>query len=64
LGADAGSKPQADSHPFQEVGNGDYLSIALDGKFVYLSHDDGEGHRNEWREGIAENGHEKTATSF
>lgn len=30
--------------PFQEVGNGDYLSIAPDGKVVYLSHDDGEGH--------------------
>lgn len=33
---------------FQEVGNGDYLSIDLDpnnyGKIVYLSHDDGEGH--------------------
>jgi cell wall assembly regulator SMI1 len=33
---------------FQEVGNGDYLSIDLleenYGKIVYLSHDDGEGH--------------------
>ncbi|HEX6169515.1 MAG TPA: SMI1/KNR4 family protein [Chitinophagaceae bacterium] len=33
---------------FQEVGNGDYLSIDLTpssyGKIVYLSHDDGEGH--------------------
>ncbi|MDO7886256.1 SMI1/KNR4 family protein [Hymenobacter cheonanensis] len=33
---------------FQEVGNGDYISIDLAprsyGKIVYLSHDDGEGH--------------------
>ena len=33
---------------FQEVGNGDYLSIDLTdlnfGKIIYLSHDDGEGH--------------------
>lgn len=33
---------------FQEVGNGDYISIDLSsdtyGKIVYLSHDDGEGH--------------------
>jgi hypothetical protein len=33
---------------FQDVGNGDYLSIDLApdnlGKIVYLSHDDGEGH--------------------
>ncbi len=33
---------------FQEVGNGDYLSIELApinyGKIIYLSHDDGEGH--------------------
>ena len=33
---------------FQEVGNGDYLSIDISdenyGKIVYLSHDDGEGH--------------------
>jgi cell wall assembly regulator SMI1 len=33
---------------FQEVGNGDYLSIDLSpafyGKIIYLSHDDGEGH--------------------
>lgn len=33
---------------FQEVGNGDYLSIDLApdtyGKIIYLSHDDGEGH--------------------
>lgn len=33
---------------FQEVGNGDYLSIDLNpdsyGKIIYLSHDDGEGH--------------------
>lgn len=33
---------------FQEVGNGDYLSIDLRpeqfGKVIYLSHDDGEGH--------------------
>jgi hypothetical protein len=33
---------------FQEVGNGDYISIDLEpgnyGKIVYLSHDDGEGH--------------------
>ena len=33
---------------FQQVGNGDYLSIDLlpdtYGKIVYLSHDDGEGH--------------------
>jgi cell wall assembly regulator SMI1 len=33
---------------FQEVGNGDYLSISLSqdsyGKIIYLSHDDGEGH--------------------
>ncbi len=31
-----------------EVGNGDYLALALDedahGRVVYLSHDDGEGH--------------------
>jgi hypothetical protein len=30
--------------PFQEVGNGDYLSIDKAGKVIYLSHDDGEGH--------------------
>jgi hypothetical protein len=30
--------------PFQEVGNGDYLSIDIEGRVVYLSHDDGEGH--------------------
>jgi cell wall assembly regulator SMI1 len=33
---------------FQEVGNGDYISIDLSpdtyGKVIYLSHDDGEGH--------------------
>jgi len=33
---------------FQEVGNGDYISIDLSpasqGKIIYLSHDDGEGH--------------------
>jgi cell wall assembly regulator SMI1 len=33
---------------FQEVGNGDFLSIDLSaadyGKVIYLSHDDGEGH--------------------
>ena len=33
---------------FQEVGNGDYLSIDMtpenSGKVIYLSHDDGEGH--------------------
>lgn len=33
---------------FQDVGNGDYISIDLSpenyGKIVYLSHDDGEGH--------------------
>lgn len=33
---------------FQEVGNGDYLSVDLsesnNGKIIYLSHDDGEGH--------------------
>lgn len=33
---------------FQEVGNGDYISIGLSketyGKIIYLSHDDGEGH--------------------
>ncbi|MCB0540373.1 MAG: SMI1/KNR4 family protein [Bacteroidetes bacterium] len=33
---------------FQEVGNGDYLSIDISeenyGKIIYLSHDDGEGH--------------------
>ncbi|MCG2613716.1 SMI1/KNR4 family protein [Terrimonas sp. NA20] len=33
---------------FQEVGNGDFLSIDLSpentGKIIYLSHDDGEGH--------------------
>lgn len=33
---------------FQEVGNGDYLSIDISdenyGKIVYLSHDDGDGH--------------------
>lgn len=33
-----------DKFPFQEVGNGDYLSIDRDGKVIYLSHDDGEGH--------------------
>ena len=30
--------------PFQEVGNGDYLSIDREGRIVYLSHDDGKGH--------------------
>jgi hypothetical protein len=30
--------------PFQEVGNGDFLSIDSFGKVIYLSHDDGEGH--------------------
>jgi hypothetical protein len=30
--------------PFLEVGNGDFISIASDGRIVYLSHDDGEGH--------------------
>jgi cell wall assembly regulator SMI1 len=33
---------------FQEVGNGDYISVDLSpetyGKVIYLSHDDGEGH--------------------
>jgi hypothetical protein len=33
---------------FQQVGNGDYISIDLSqesyGKIIYLSHDDGEGH--------------------
>ena len=33
---------------FQEVGNGDYLSIDISdenyGRIIYLSHDDGEGH--------------------
>jgi cell wall assembly regulator SMI1 len=33
-----------DKFPFQEVGNGDVLSIDRDGQVVYLSHDDGEGH--------------------
>lgn len=37
-----------DKFVFQEVGNGDYLSIDLTpasyGKIVYLSHDDGDGH--------------------
>lgn len=37
-----------DKFVFQDVGNGDYLSIDLlpenYGKIVYLSHDDGEGH--------------------
>jgi hypothetical protein len=30
--------------PFQQAGNGDFLSIDSVGKVVYLSHDDGEGH--------------------
>lgn len=34
--------------PFMEVGNGDYLAVDLgqdrNGRVVYLSHDDGEGH--------------------
>ena len=37
-----------DKFVFQEVGNGDYLSIDLtpsnSGKVIYLSHDDGEGY--------------------
>lgn len=30
--------------PFQEVGNGDYLSLDTEGRVIYLSHDDGKGH--------------------
>lgn len=33
-----------DKFPFQEIGNGDYISIDAVGKIIYLSHDDGEGH--------------------
>lgn len=44
--------------PFQEVGNGDYLSIDLSednyGKIVYLSHDDGEGHGYEMASSFSE----------
>ena len=29
---------------FHHVPNGDYLGIATDGRIIYLSHDDGEGH--------------------
>jgi hypothetical protein len=30
--------------PFLRVGNGDIVAIGQDGRVVYLSHDDGEGH--------------------
>lgn len=43
---------------FQDVGNGDYLSLDLSGaghgQVVYLSHDDGEGHGHVMAESFAD----------
>ena len=33
-----------DKYPWLEVPNGDVVAIGADGRVVYLSHDDGEGH--------------------